>query len=169
MRDHLDIGIDPDEPFIESDYRTGPLAAEIFRHVPIEQRSTLTRAIRLAHESQISRPVTLLKPVLRGWQKDRRVAVFLGFGARGINPDLSGEIEDVTAGWILHESAVTITRAPTTWRTAIEVGDPLDRWMDIPILGCRTITDIRNEEEMIRLHLDYVERIPGVPHIAEPL
>jgi len=169
MCDHLDIGIETDEPFLEHEYRTGPLAAEIFRHVPIEQRATLIRAIRLAHESQMSRPRTSLRQVLRGWQKGRRVTVFLGHDADGGSPDLSGEIEDVTAGWVIHESAVTITKAPATWRTAIKVGDRLDHWVDIPVLGHRIITEIQSEEDVIRLHLDGIARIPGVPHIAELL
>ena len=53
--DRFDIGAEPTLPFKESLFATYRLAAEIFSNVPVEQRATLLRAIRLQYEDFVSR------------------------------------------------------------------------------------------------------------------
>lgn len=169
QRDRLDIGAETSLPFEENLFVTFRLAAEILSSVPIDQRATCLRAIRLKYEDIVSRGCwQRLEPIIRGYQGGRRVTVFLHGDEPSSSYRLTGEIEDTSAGWILHEAGVTVTGAPSAWSNGIAVGSPLSRHLDIPILGERTVTGVTVEDGMTRLHLDDADHVPGIPHIAEP-
>lgn len=169
QHDRLDIGAETTLPFKENLFLTFRLAAEIFSAVPIEQRATLLRAIRLQYEDLVSRSAWQgLETVMRGYHDDRRITVFLHGDEPSSTYRLTGEIEDTSAGWILHEAGVTLTGAPASWSNGIAVGSPLSRYLDIPVMGQRTVTGVTVEDGMTRLHLDDADHVPGIPHIAEP-